>query len=227
MLVHPRPVVVKLMYVHIRENWHTCIHRGWLQRLNTQRYCVKNCALRGLAHRNFSSQVLTIRALYDAFEIVISRIVTFLKSYRNCLVSLDLRFSFDYGVARVELVDNLVGGCRDRSLMCTFCCGPGTWCPTPTVMLWKLILRFDDMLSFWLSCPMAETPRFTPCETCFYGVMFSAVTSRTRSSNVVMWSWMVFALIVGYLLYCHLTPWILHRQDPGSLCFCVVKDSLP
>ena len=68
---------------------------GGLQRLNTQRYCVRNCALRGLAHRNFSSQMLTIRALYDAFEIVISRIVTFLKSYRNCLVSLDLRSSFE------------------------------------------------------------------------------------------------------------------------------------
>ena len=63
--------------------------------MNTQRYCVRNCALRGLDHRNFSSQVLTIRALYDAFEIVISRIVTFLKSYRKCLVSLHLRFSFE------------------------------------------------------------------------------------------------------------------------------------
>ena len=41
------------------------------------------------------AQVLTIRALYDVFEIVISRIVTFLKSYRNCLVSCDLRFSFE------------------------------------------------------------------------------------------------------------------------------------
>ena len=62
-------------------------------------YCIvlnthRNCALRGLTHRNFSSQVLTIRALYGAFEIVISRIVTFLKLYRNCLVSLDLRFRF-------------------------------------------------------------------------------------------------------------------------------------
>ena len=63
--------------------------------MNTQRDCVTNCALRGLAHRSLSSQVLTIRALYDAFEIVISRIVTFLKSYRNCLVSLDLRSSFE------------------------------------------------------------------------------------------------------------------------------------
>ena len=68
---------------------------GGLQRSNTQRDCVTNCALRGLAHRNFSSQVLTIRVLYDAFEIVVSRIVTFLKSYRNCLVSLDLRSSFE------------------------------------------------------------------------------------------------------------------------------------
>ena len=61
----------------------------------TLRYYVRNCALRGLAHRNFSSQVLTIRELYDAFEIVISRIVTFLKSYRNCIVTWDLRFSFE------------------------------------------------------------------------------------------------------------------------------------
>ena len=42
-----------------------------------------------------SSQVLTIRELYDAFEIVIYRIVTFLKSYRNCIVTWDLRFSFE------------------------------------------------------------------------------------------------------------------------------------
>ena len=39
--------------------------------------------------------MLTIRELYDAFEIVISRIVTFLKSYRNCIVTWDLRFSFE------------------------------------------------------------------------------------------------------------------------------------
>ena len=88
------------MYLHIREN-RGGGGGGGLQRLNTQRYCVRNCALRGLAHSNFSSQVLTIRALYDAFEIVISRIVTFVKSYRNCLVSLDLRFSFE--IATPEL----------------------------------------------------------------------------------------------------------------------------
>ena len=39
--------------------------------------------------------MLTIRELYDAFEIVIYRIVTFLKSYRNCIVTWDLRFSFE------------------------------------------------------------------------------------------------------------------------------------
>ena len=64
-----------------------------------------NRALRGLAHRNFSSQVLTIREIYDAFEIVISRIVTFLKSYRNCIVTWDLRFSFEIvtpGPSQVE-----------------------------------------------------------------------------------------------------------------------------
>ncbi len=78
----------KCMFIFVRIDIHACI-----QRLNTLRYYVRNCALRRLAHRNFSSQVLTIRALYDVFEIVISRIVTFLKSYRNCLVSLDLRSS--------------------------------------------------------------------------------------------------------------------------------------
>ena len=80
----------KFMFIFVRIDIHACI-----QRLNTLRYYVRNCALRRLAHRNFSSQVLTIRALYNVFEIVISRIVTFLKSYRNCLVSCDLRFSFE------------------------------------------------------------------------------------------------------------------------------------
>ena len=92
-MFYSTPCSCKCIFIFVRIDIHAYI--GGLQRLNTQRYCVRNCALRGLAHRNFSSQVLTIRALYDAFEIVISRIVTFLKSYRNCLVSLDLRSSFE------------------------------------------------------------------------------------------------------------------------------------
>ena len=88
-MFYSTPCSCKCIFIFVRID----IHAYMLQRLNTQRYCVKNCALRGLAHRNFSSQVLTIRALHDAFEIVISRIVTFLKSYR--LVSLDLRSSFE------------------------------------------------------------------------------------------------------------------------------------
>ena len=92
-MFYSTPCSCKCTFTFVRIDIHDYI--GGLQRLNTQRYCVRNCALRGLAHRNFSSQVLTIRALYDAFEIVISRIVTFLKSYRNCLVSLYLRSSFE------------------------------------------------------------------------------------------------------------------------------------
>ena len=92
-MFYSTPCSCKCIFIFVRIDIHAYI--GGLQRLNTQRHCVRNCALRGLAHRNFSSQVLTIRALYDAFEIVISRIVTFLKSYRNCLVSLDLRSSFE------------------------------------------------------------------------------------------------------------------------------------
>ena len=86
---------------------------GGLQRSNTQRDCVTNCALRGLAHRNFSSQVLTIRALYDAFEIVVSRIVTFLKSYRNCLVSLDLRSSFEIVTPGCQPLNPHISGTSD------------------------------------------------------------------------------------------------------------------
>ena len=92
----------KCIFIFVIIDMHAYI--GGLQRLNTQqRYCVRNCALRGLAHRNFSSRVLTIRALYDAFEIVISRIVTFLKSFRNCLVSLYLRFSFEIVTPDLEV----------------------------------------------------------------------------------------------------------------------------
>ena len=80
----------KFMFIFVRIDIHACI-----QRLHTLRYYVRNCALRRLADRNFSSKVLTIRALYDVFEIVISRIVTFLKSYRNCRVRCDLLFSFE------------------------------------------------------------------------------------------------------------------------------------
>ena len=94
-MFYSTPCSCKCIFIFVRIDI-TCIYRGGgLQRLNTQRDCVTNCALRGLAHRNFSSKVLAIRALCDAFEIVISRIVTFLKSYRNCLVSLDLRSSFE------------------------------------------------------------------------------------------------------------------------------------
>ena len=93
LMFYSTPCSCKCIFKFVRIDIHA--HIWGLQRLNTQRYCVRNCALRGLAHRNFSSQVLKIRALYDAFEIVISRIVTFLKSYRNCLVSLDLRSSFE------------------------------------------------------------------------------------------------------------------------------------
>ena len=92
-MFYSTPCSCKCIFIFVRIDIHAYI--GGLQRLNNQRYCVRNCALRVLAHRNFSSQVLTIRALYDAFQIVISRIVTFLKSYRNCLVSLDLRSSFE------------------------------------------------------------------------------------------------------------------------------------
>ena len=38
---------------------------------------------------------MNVQDTMNAFEIVISRIVTFLKSYRNFLVSLDLRFCFE------------------------------------------------------------------------------------------------------------------------------------
>ena len=92
-MFYSTPCSCKCIFIFVRIDIHAYI--GGLQRLNTQRYCVRNGALRGLAHRSFISQVLTIRALYDAFEIVISRIVTFLKSYRNCPVSLDLRSSFE------------------------------------------------------------------------------------------------------------------------------------
>ena len=100
--------------------------------MNAQRYCVRNCALPGLAHRNFSSQVLTIRALYDAFEIVISRIVTFLKSYRNCLVSLDLRFSFEIvtpdlfldQAVRLRISGSCLGEFDDQWYGCRAYCGP-------------------------------------------------------------------------------------------------------
>ena len=92
-MFYSTPCSCKCIFIFVRIDIHAYI--GGLQRLNTQRDCITNCALRGLAHRNFSSQVLMIRALYDAFEIVISRIVTFPKSYRNCLVSLDLRSTFE------------------------------------------------------------------------------------------------------------------------------------
>ena len=138
------------MYLHIRENWHTCIYRG-LQRLNTQLDCVRNCALRGLAHRNFNSQVLTIRALYDPFEIVISRIVTFLKSYRNCLVSLDLRSSFEI-VIPVWYANNMF-------LFITFCSSlrNHSWDSQPIERQysWHSICRRASFVSSWTPYQLA------------------------------------------------------------------------